>query len=46
MSIALAKYINLAANDYGYGGTTEDLIVNDIRDSKKLNCQVTVRNSK
>ena len=30
MSIALAKYINLAANDYGYGGTTEDLIVNDI----------------
>lgn len=28
MASPLAKYITLAANDCGYGGTTEELIVN------------------
>ena len=28
MTIPLAKYINLAANNYVYGGTVEELILN------------------
>ena len=30
MSIPLADYITIVANDCGYGGTSEELIVNDV----------------
>ena len=30
MSSPLAKYISLATNDCGYGGTAEELIVNHV----------------
>ena len=30
MDISLAKYINIAANRCGYGGTAEELIINYI----------------
>ena len=30
MDSTVAKYITLSSNDYVYGGTAEDLIVNDI----------------